>query len=63
MFVCFSRIKVDKSYLIMGNEHMDGQPGLMAGKQSVVIDWKEDWQDKVKALQRRARFCDDEEDE
>lgn len=87
------KLKVDKPYLIMGNEHMDGQPGLMAGKSSVVIEWKvceglyhanyynnndietlflnffyyfvlkDDWQEKVKALQRRARFCEDDDDE
>lgn len=57
------KLKVDKSYLIMGNENGDGQPGLMAGRQSVVIDWKDDWQDKVKGLQRRARFCEDGDDD
>ncbi|CAG7731308.1 unnamed protein product [Allacma fusca] len=58
------KIKVNKSYLIMGNEHKDGQPGLMAGRQSVVIEWRDDWQEKMKSLQRRSRDeCDDEEDE
>lgn len=57
------KLRVDKSYLLMGNEHMDGQPGLMAGRQSVVIEWKDEWAEKVKSLQRRARFCDQEDDE
>ena len=53
-----------RSYLIMGNEHKDGQPGLMAGRQSVVIEWRDDWQEKMKSLQRRSRDeCDDEEDD
>lgn len=58
------KIKVDKSYLIMGNEHYsDGQPGLMAGRQSVVIEWSDEWRDKMRSLQRRSRFCQDDEED
>ncbi|ODM95397.1 Netrin-3 [Orchesella cincta] len=58
------KIKVDKSYLIMGNEHYtDGQPGLMAGRQSVVIEWSDEWRDKMRSLQRRSRYCQDEDED
>jgi len=52
-----------RTYLLLGNEHKDGQPGLMAGRQSVVIEWRDDWQEKIKSLQRRSRVCEEDEEE
>lgn len=47
----------------MGNEQKEGEPGLMAGRQSVVIEWRDDWQDRLRSLQRRSRLCENDDDE
>ncbi|KAH6939561.1 hypothetical protein HPB50_019516 [Hyalomma asiaticum] len=50
------KLRLKSSYLILGNEEMhDGQPGLTADKNSIVIDWKDEWGRRLRKFQRRQR--------
>ncbi|KAH8237770.1 hypothetical protein KR038_011575, partial [Drosophila bunnanda] len=51
------RIRVNRSYLILGRDS-EAPPGYLGiGPHSIVIEWKEDWYRRMKRLQRRARTC------
>ncbi|XP_068141097.1 netrin-A isoform X1 [Drosophila tropicalis] len=51
------RIKVNRSYLILGRDN-EAQPGYLGlGPHSIVIEWKDDWYRRMKRFQRRARSC------
>ncbi|KAH8356576.1 hypothetical protein KR200_006625, partial [Drosophila serrata] len=51
------KIRVNRSYLILGRDS-EAPPGYLGiGPHSIVIEWKEDWYRRMKRLQRRARTC------
>ncbi|XP_013098103.2 netrin-B [Stomoxys calcitrans] len=51
------KIKMNKTYLILGRD-AEAAPGYMAiGPSSVVLEWKEEWSLRMKRFQRRARKC------
>ncbi|KAH8295550.1 hypothetical protein KR044_011464 [Drosophila immigrans] len=51
------RIKVNRSYLILGRDS-EAPPGYLGiGPRSIVIEWKDDWYRRMKRFQRRARTC------
>ncbi|KAH8276094.1 hypothetical protein KR018_007421 [Drosophila ironensis] len=51
------KIKVNRSYLILGRDS-EAPPGYLGlGPHSIVIEWKEDWYRRMKRFQRRARSC------
>ncbi|XP_034664916.1 netrin-A isoform X1 [Drosophila subobscura] len=51
------KIRVNRSYLILGRDS-EAPPGYLGiGPHSIVIEWKEDWYRRMKRLQRRARAC------
>ncbi|KAM8719010.1 hypothetical protein ACLKA7_011674 [Drosophila subpalustris] len=51
------KIKVNRSYLILGRD-LEAPPGYLGiGPRSIVIEWKDDWYRRMKRFQRRARTC------
>ncbi|EDW86494.2 uncharacterized protein Dwil_GK18468 [Drosophila willistoni] len=51
------KIKLNKSYLILGRDS-EAAPGYLAiGPSSVVLEWKDEWSLRMKRFQRRARKC------
>ncbi|EDX17907.1 GD15846 [Drosophila simulans] len=51
------KIRVNRSYLILGRDS-EAPPGYLGiGPHSIVIEWKEDWYRRMKRFQRRARTC------
>ncbi|XP_053949186.1 netrin-B-like [Anastrepha ludens] len=51
------KIKLNKSYLILGRD-AEAAPGYLAiGPSSVVLEWKDEWSLRMKRFQRRARKC------
>ncbi|KAH8418989.1 hypothetical protein KR222_011386 [Zaprionus bogoriensis] len=51
------KIKVNRSYLILGRDS-EAPPGYLGiGPRSIVIEWKDDWYRRMKRFQRRARSC------
>lgn len=53
-----------RSYLILGREkddaagtHQMHNGGLVVGQRSIVIEWKDEWQRRMRRFQRRARKC------
>ncbi|GLV45856.1 Netrin-B [Carabus blaptoides fortunei] len=58
------KFKTNKSYLILGRERDDAAGihqihtgGLVVGQRSIVIEWKDEWQRRMRRFQRRARKC------
>lgn len=48
------KLRLKTSYLILGNEEIhDGQPGLTADRNSIVIDWKDEWGGRLRKFQGR----------
>ncbi|XP_065088498.1 netrin-B-like isoform X1 [Ochlerotatus camptorhynchus] len=52
------RIKVNKSYLILGRD-TEGPPGALGiGPRSIVIEWRDEWHRRLRKFQRQAaRTC------
>ncbi|CAH0546943.1 unnamed protein product [Brassicogethes aeneus] len=56
------KIKAGKSYLFLGREK-DDSPGGMASsslgvtQRSIVIEWKDEWDQRMRRFRRRARKC------
>uniref|UniRef100_A0A0A1WLV7 Netrin-A n=1 Tax=Zeugodacus cucurbitae TaxID=28588 RepID=A0A0A1WLV7_ZEUCU len=51
------RIKMNRSYLILGRDS-ESPPGYLGiGPRSIVIEWKDEWYRRMKRFQRRARTC------
>ncbi|XP_055911409.1 netrin-B [Eupeodes corollae] len=51
------KIKLNKSYLILGRDS-EAAPGYLAvGPSSVVFEWKDEWSLRMKRFQRRSRKC------
>ncbi|XP_005176863.2 netrin-A isoform X1 [Musca domestica] len=52
------KIKMNKSYLILGRD-TEAPPGYLGiGPRSIVIEWKDEWYRRMKRFQRRARTCE-----
>ncbi|CAG9794089.1 unnamed protein product [Diatraea saccharalis] len=54
------KIKINKSYLILGVEkegYSSGLPGLTVGERTLLLEWRDDWHRRIRRLQRRAINC------
>ncbi|XP_075978692.1 netrin-3-like isoform X1 [Anticarsia gemmatalis] len=54
------KIKINKSYLILGVEKEGvsaGLPGLAVGERTLLLEWRDDWHRRIRRLQRRAINC------
>ncbi|KFB38892.1 AGAP000225-PA-like protein [Anopheles sinensis] len=53
------KIKVNRSYLILGRD-AEGPPGALGvGPRSIVIEWRDEWHRRLRKFQRQAsRTCD-----
>ncbi|CAH2090724.1 unnamed protein product [Euphydryas editha] len=54
------KIKINKSYLILGVEKegaSSGLPGLTVGDRTLLLEWRDDWHRRIRRLQRRAINC------
>ncbi|XP_055384859.1 netrin-B [Condylostylus longicornis] len=51
------RIKVNKSYLILGKDSETSSGDLILGPRSMVLEWKSNWTDRMKKFQKRSRSC------
>lgn len=54
------KIKINKSYLILGVEKEGGSaglPGLTVGERTLLLEWRDDWHRRIRRLQRRAINC------
>ncbi|XP_041987444.1 netrin-B-like isoform X1 [Aricia agestis] len=54
------KIKINKSYLILGVEKegaSTGLPGLTVGERTLLLEWRDDWHRRIRRLQRRAVNC------
>ncbi|CAG9858546.1 unnamed protein product [Phyllotreta striolata] len=56
------KIKSNKSYLFLGRERDDSPGGIVTGslgvtQRSIVIEWKDEWDQRMRRFRRRARKC------
>ncbi|KAI5637528.1 laminin EGF domain-containing protein [Phthorimaea operculella] len=54
------KLKLNKSYLILGVEKEGasaGLPGLTVGERTLLLEWRDDWHRRIRRLQRRAINC------
>ncbi|GBP19585.1 Netrin-B [Eumeta japonica] len=54
------KIKINKSYLILGVEKEGasaGVSGLAVGERTLLLEWRDEWHRRVRRLQRRAVNC------
>ncbi|CAH1398908.1 unnamed protein product [Nezara viridula] len=51
------KIRSNKSYLILGKEKDGDRPGLTITQRSIVIEWKEEWHNRMRRFQRRSKQC------
>lgn len=56
------KLKANKSYLILGREKDDSPGGIPTGniavtQRSIVIEWKDEWDQRMRRFRRRARKC------
>ncbi|KAI8425913.1 hypothetical protein MSG28_004920 [Choristoneura fumiferana] len=54
------KLKINKSYLILGVEKegtSSGLPGLTVGERTLLLEWRDDWHRRIRRLQRRAINC------
>lgn len=52
------KIKLNRSYLVLGKDS-EAPPGYLGiGPRSIVIEWKDEWYRRMKRFQRRARTCE-----
>uniref|UniRef100_A0A146MHX1 Netrin-1 n=2 Tax=Lygus hesperus TaxID=30085 RepID=A0A146MHX1_LYGHE len=51
------KIKSNKRYLILGKETDGDKPGLTITQRSIVIEWKDEWLNRMRRFQRRAKQC------
>lgn len=50
------KIQISRKYLVMGiSENPTDRPGLMADKNSLVIQWRDAWTRRLRKLQRREK--------
>ncbi|XP_074026826.1 netrin-A [Leptinotarsa decemlineata] len=56
------KIKSNRSYLFLGREKDDSPGGIVTGslavtQRSIVIEWKDEWDQRMRRFRRRARKC------
>lgn len=56
------KIKANKPYLILGREKDDSPGGIVTGtlgvtQRSIVIEWRDEWDQRMRRFRRRARKC------
>lgn len=56
------KIESGKSYLFLGREKDDSPGGIVTGslgvtRRSIVIEWKGEWDQRMRRFRRRARKC------
>ncbi|XP_064101677.1 netrin-1-like [Macrobrachium rosenbergii] len=51
------KIKIGKEYLILGRTDRRKRPGLVISKQSIVIEWRSDWQKRMRRFMKKASKC------
>uniref|UniRef100_A0A4P6D7B2 Putative netrin axonal chemotropic factor n=2 Tax=Rhodnius prolixus TaxID=13249 RepID=A0A4P6D7B2_RHOPR len=51
------KIKSNKKYLILGKEKDGDKPGLTITQRSIVIEWKDEWINRMRRFQRRSKQC------
>ncbi|KAL1488135.1 hypothetical protein ABEB36_015093 [Hypothenemus hampei] len=56
------KIKAARSYLFLGRERDDSPGGILTGslgvtQRSIVIEWKDEWDQRMRRFRRRARKC------
>ncbi|KAF5288279.1 hypothetical protein FQA39_LY04047 [Lamprigera yunnana] len=56
------KLKANKSYLILGREKDDSPGGIPTGnipvtQRSIVIEWRDEWDQRMRRFRRRARKC------
>ncbi|CAH1978513.1 unnamed protein product [Acanthoscelides obtectus] len=56
------KIKPERSYLILGRERDDSPGGTVSGQlgvtqRSIVIEWRDEWDQRMRRFRRRARKC------
>lgn len=50
------KIKIKENYIIIGIEEREAEPrGLIADRQSLVVEWSEEWDRKIRRYQRKQR--------
>ncbi|XP_050533128.1 netrin-1 [Daktulosphaira vitifoliae] len=53
------KIKTGRLYLILGKENEgDRRDGLVLTQRSIVIEWRDEWHNRMRRFQRRAQQCD-----
>lgn len=56
-FVCVSGIFIYRSYLILGKDIESPSGTIGIGPRSIVIEWKDEWYQRMKRFQRRDHAC------
>ncbi|XP_044270129.1 netrin-B-like isoform X2 [Tribolium madens] len=56
------KLKPNKSYLFLGREKDDSPGGILTGslgvtERSIVIEWRDEWDQRMRRFRRRARKC------
>ncbi|CAL4060194.1 unnamed protein product, partial [Meganyctiphanes norvegica] len=51
------RIKNGREFLILGVSDPEGRPGLVINRRSLVIDWRSDWQLRMRRFLKKAGKC------
>ncbi|XP_053663585.1 netrin-B-like [Anopheles marshallii] len=50
-------IKINKSYLILGMDAKSNAENLMLGPKTIIIEWKDDWNRRLRRYQQQAGSC------
>ncbi|ETN64333.1 netrin [Anopheles darlingi] len=50
-------IKINKSYLILGMDAKSNPDNLLLGPKTIVIEWKDDWNRRLRRYQQQAASC------
>ncbi|XP_047497232.1 netrin-1-like isoform X2 [Penaeus indicus] len=51
------KIKMGKEYLILGRTDRKQRPGLVINRRSIVIEWRNDWQLRMRRFMKKAAKC------
>uniref|UniRef100_A0A182SGJ5 NTR domain-containing protein n=2 Tax=Neocellia TaxID=44535 RepID=A0A182SGJ5_9DIPT len=50
-------IKINKSYLILGMDAKSNGENLLLGPKTIIIEWKDDWNRRLRRYQQQAGSC------
>ncbi|XP_058127667.1 netrin-B-like [Anopheles ziemanni] len=50
-------IKINKSYLILGMDAKNNPENLLLGPKTIIIEWKDDWNRRLRRYQQQAGSC------